>query len=89
MSTLSFILLGHEKNVFEDGDPSFKIRIYKSNSEAQCYQITKQVRLRLPDEDSDKGLKLVPGSHGMNVPSACTIVIIAGFKMIPNCNKKI
>ena len=23
-------------------------------------------------------LQLVPGSHGMNVPSTCTIVIIAG-----------
>ena len=47
------------------------------------YLINKQVRLRLPDEDSEKGLKLVPGSHGMNVPSACTIVIIAGFNMTP------
>ena len=35
--------------------------------------------MRLVDEDSDKGLQLVPGSHGMKVPSACTIVIIAGF----------
>ena len=35
--------------------------------------------MRLVDEDSDKGLQLVPGRHGMNVPSACTIVIIAGF----------
>ena len=84
MSTLSFIFLGLEKNVFEVVDPSFEIRMYvKSNFEAQCYLINKQVRLRLPDENSDKGLKLVPGSHGMNVPSACTIVIIAGFNMTP------
>ena len=27
-------------------------------------------------------LQLVPGSHGMNVPSICTIVIIAGKDII-------
>ena len=27
----------------------------------------------------ENSLHLVPGSHGMNVPSACTIVIIAGI----------
>ena len=43
-----------------------------------------QVRMRLADEDSDKGLQLDPGSHGMNVPSACTIVIIAGFRLTHN-----
>ena len=34
--------------------------------------------MRLDDEDSGDGLKLVSGSYGMDVPSACTIVIIAG-----------
>ena len=34
--------------------------------------------MRLDDEDTRKGLQLVPESHGMDVPSACTIVIIAG-----------
>ena len=34
--------------------------------------------MRLDDEDSGDGLKLVSGSLGMDVPSACTIVIIAG-----------
>ena len=34
--------------------------------------------MRLDDEDSGYGLKLVSGAHGMDVPSACTIVIIAG-----------
>ena len=34
--------------------------------------------MRLDDEDSVDGLQLVPGTYGMNVPSACTIVIIAG-----------
>ena len=34
--------------------------------------------MTLDDEDSGDGLKLVSGTHGMNVPSACTIVIIAG-----------
>ena len=34
--------------------------------------------MRLDDEDSGDGLKLVAGSFGMNVPSACTIVTIAG-----------
>ena len=38
--------------------------------------------MKLADEDSDKSVHLVPGSHGMNVPSACTIVIIAGFRLI-------
>ena len=37
-----------------------------------------QVRLRLDDEDTGIGLQLVPGSFGMDVPNACTIVIIAG-----------
>ena len=40
-----------------------------------------QVRMRLDDVDSDNDLHLVPGSQGMNVPSACTIVIIAGFRL--------
>ena len=38
--------------------------------------------MRLTDEDSENGPQLIPGSHGMNVPSACTIVIIAGFRLI-------
>ena len=38
--------------------------------------------MKLADEDSEKGLQLVSGSQGMNVPSACTIVIIAGFRLI-------
>ena len=45
------------------------------------YLIIKQVRMKLYEEDSD-GLQLVPGSQGMNVPSACSIVIIAGFRLI-------
>ena len=38
----------------------------------------KKVWMRLDNEDTGKGLQLVPESHGMDVPSACTIVIIAG-----------
>ena len=38
--------------------------------------------MRLADEDSKNGLLRVPGSQGMDVPSACTIVIIAGFRLI-------
>ena len=34
--------------------------------------------MKLDDEDSGTGLNIVPESHGMDVPSACTIVIIAG-----------
>ena len=30
-------------------------------------------------ENKGKDLRLVPGSHGQNVPSTCTIVIIAGI----------
>ena len=40
--------------------------------------VNKQVWMRLDDEDKRKGLQLVPESYGMDVPSACTIVIIAG-----------
>ena len=35
--------------------------------------------MKLDNEDTGKGLKLVPETYGMNVPSACTIVIIAGI----------
>ena len=34
--------------------------------------------MKLDDEDSGTGLDIVPESYGMDVPSACTIVIIAG-----------
>ena len=34
--------------------------------------------MTVDDEDSDTGLDIVPKSYGMDVPSACTIVIIAG-----------
>ena len=34
--------------------------------------------MRLDDEDTGKGLQLVPEPHGMDVPSACTIIIVAG-----------
>ena len=36
--------------------------------------------MELDDEDTgDDDIQLVPGSDGMNVPSTCTIVIIAGL----------
>ena len=38
----------------------------------------KKVRMTLDTESGGMGLKLIPGTFGMNVPSACTIVIIAG-----------
>ena len=34
--------------------------------------------MKLDDEVSVTGLDIVPESYGMDVPSACTIVIIAG-----------
>ena len=34
--------------------------------------------MRLDNEAMENGLKLVPETYGMDVPSACTIVIIAG-----------
>ena len=37
-----------------------------------------KVLMQLDNEDIGNGLKLLPGSHGMNVPSTCTIVVIAG-----------
>ena len=47
-----------------------------------------QVRMTLGDEDSGRGLQLVPGSHGQNVSNTCTIVIIAGKKNKKNMKKK-
>ena len=41
------------------------------------------MRMRLDNEDTGNVLKIVPGTQGMQVPSACTIVIIAG-KRQPN-----
>ena len=48
----------------------------------------KQVVMRLDDEDKKnetkieiEKLQLVPGSKGMNVPSTCTVVIIAGINI--------
>ena len=41
--------------------------------------IFKQVTMGLKNEDSgNEGLWLNPKTHGMNAPSACTIVFIAG-----------
>ena len=34
--------------------------------------------MTLDDEDSGTGLNIVPEAYGMDVPSACTIVVIAG-----------
>ena len=34
--------------------------------------------MRLDDEDTRYGVKLVPETFGMNIPNACTIIIIAG-----------
>ena len=34
--------------------------------------------MRLDNEDTEYALHLVPETYGMDVPSACTIVIIAG-----------
>ena len=43
--------------------------------------------MRLADEDTADDLQLVPGSQGMNVPSACTIVIIAGHRLLTHTHK--
>ena len=45
--------------------------------------------MRLADQDSENGLQPVPGSHGMNVPTACTIVIIAGCRLTDNHKKNL
>ena len=37
-----------------------------------------KVQMRLDDEVTENGLQLIPETYGMDVPSACTIVIIAG-----------
>ena len=38
--------------------------------------------MQLDNAETRNGLQLVPGSHGMNVPSTCTIVIIAGKRIL-------
>ena len=38
----------------------------------------KQVWMTLNNEDTGNSLQIVPETYGMDVPSACTIVIIAG-----------
>ena len=40
--------------------------------------------MTLNDEGTGNGLQIVPETYGMGVPSACTIVIIAG-KIIISC----
>ena len=35
--------------------------------------------MSLDDEDPGNGLDIVPGSHGISVPSTCTIVIVKGL----------
>ena len=35
--------------------------------------------MRLDNENTGNGFHLVPETYGMDVPSACTIVIIAGI----------
>ena len=54
------------------------LRIYtrKGTFRVALFTATIQVRMRL--DIADTGFLSVPGSHGMNVPSTCTIVIIAG-----------
>ena len=34
--------------------------------------------MRMDDEETENHLQLFPQTYGMDVPSACTIVIIAG-----------
>ena len=38
----------------------------------------------IDDKNPSNTLKLVPGTYGMNIPSSCSIVIIAGTKMLAN-----
>ena len=45
--------------------------------------------MALGEEDSGRSLQLVPGSHGQNVPNACTIVIIAGRTQYEKYNENI
>ena len=44
--------------------------------------------MRLDDEDSGIGLQFISGTYGLNVSSACTIVIIAGLKIATKNNLK-
>ena len=47
-----------------------------------------QVWIKLDNEDTKNTLHIVPETYGMDVPSACTIVIIVG-NVDSRCFKKI
>ena len=55
--------------------------------ELNIIKFNKQVRLTLDDEDTGRGVQLVPGTFGMVAPNACTIVIIAGIKQLNFCKQ--
>ena len=58
--------------------PQVNVSLSLCLSNSLLTSFNKKVWMRLDDDDTGKGLQLVPESHGMDVPSACTIVIIAG-----------
>ena len=41
--------------------------------------------MRLENEAIENGLQLVPETYGMDVPTSCTIVIIAGENIKHSC----
>ena len=46
--------------------------------------LVSKVMSSMNDKNPSNTLKLVPGTFGMNIPSSCSIVIIAGNKMLVN-----
>ena len=62
---MSLHITGHRCKYFE-------IKMY--------YNCHLKVMMTLENEESGNGLNFIPQTYGMDVPSACTIVVIAGKK---------
>ena len=58
--------------------PQVKVLFYEGSLVLVKKTFNKQVRIKLDTEDTGNALHLVSETYGMDVPSACTIVIIAG-----------
>ena len=53
---------------------------FKSFEFNMYYNYHPKVIMTLENEESGNGLNFIPQTYGMDVPSACTIVVIGGKK---------
>ena len=54
-----------------------RFKYFELNMYYNCHP---KVIMTLENEESGNGLNFIPQTYGMDVPSACTIVVIAGKK---------